>query len=42
MSDAGNPACGSPEFEVVTQRMPTSAPVVAAPANNVAFWLLVP
>jgi hypothetical protein len=36
------PVCAASEFFVVTERIPSSAPIIAAEANNVAFWLLVP
>jgi hypothetical protein len=42
MSDAINPGCGASEFEVVTYRIPTSAPTISHTANDVSFWLLVP
>ena len=43
-SSSGDPFgnCLTSEFEVVTYRLPTSAPVAALTANNVGFWLLVP
>ena len=49
MADATNPGCAASEFEVFTQRIPISAPVVSGnaqivtgAANDVAFWILVP
>jgi len=43
-SSSGDPFgnCLTSEFEVVTYRLPTSAPVAAFTTNNVGFWLLVP
>ena len=43
-SSSGNPFgnCLTSEFEVVTYRLPSSAPVAAATANDVGFWFLVP
>lgn len=45
VAESGSPTggnCLASEFEVVTYRLPTSAPVAAATANDVGFWLLVP
>jgi len=49
MADATNPGCGGSEFEVVTYRIRSSAPVVngnvqigSNTADDVSFWLLVP
>jgi hypothetical protein len=43
-SSSGNPFgnCLTSEFEVLTYRLPSSAPVAAGTANDVGFWFLVP
>jgi hypothetical protein len=43
-SSSGAPQnnCLTSEFTVVTYRLPSSAPVAAASANDVGFWILVP
>jgi hypothetical protein len=35
-------ACPASQYRVVTTRIPPVQPTVAAPANDVGFWLLVP